>query len=50
MRAEDLHWLLEFDYNDDEAVAITDASWDEEAWNAKFTTGDYWTHHELCND
>ena len=59
MRVEDLHWLLEFDYTDAEAVAITDkdyndGKWEEfgEAeWNAKFpTTGDYWTWNELCDD
>lgn len=50
MRAEDLHWLLELDYTDDEAIAITDGAWDEKAWNEKFTTGDYWTWSELCND
>ena len=50
MRAEDLHWLLELDYTDDEAIAITDGEWDEDAWNSKFTTGDYWTWNELCDD
>ncbi|MBO5969079.1 MAG: hypothetical protein J6S14_11350, partial [Clostridia bacterium] len=50
MRAEDLHWLLELDYTDAEAIAITDGAWDEAAWNAKFSTGDKWTWKELCND
>ncbi len=59
MRVEDLHWLLEFDYTDEEAVAITDkdynngkwAEYGEAEWNAKFpTTGDYWTWNELCDD
>ncbi len=85
MRAEDLHWLLELDYENADAIALTDAHpnddgyyskhkdgencghtnavyhgddyskkwWDEvhEAkWNAMFTTGDYWTWNELCDD
>ena len=53
IRAEDLHWLLELDYNDQEAIALIqtliDGDWDEEKWNAKFTTGDYWTLEEICN-
>ena len=49
MRAEDLHWLLELDYTDAEAIALAEADdFDEEAWNAKFTTGDYWTWNEIC--
>ena len=49
MRAEDLHWLLELDYTDAEAIALAEANeFDEEAWNAKFTTGDYWTWDEIC--
>ena len=65
MRAEDLHWLLEFDYNDADAVALTEAEpsddgysdaklwWEEvhaDRWYAKFSNGDYWTWHELCDD
>ena len=50
MRAEDLHWLLELDYNNPAAIALTDGGWDEEAWNTMFTTGDYWTWNELCDD
>ena len=51
MRAEDLHWLLELDYTDAEAIALTDAAtFDEATWNAKFSTGDYWTWNELCDD
>ena len=53
IRAEDLHWLLELDYNDQEAITLIqdliDGDWDEEKWNAKFTTGDYWTLEEICN-
>ena len=48
MRAEDLHWLLELNYNDAAAIALTEGAWDEAAWNAKFTTGDYWTWNEIC--
>lgn len=49
IRAEDLHWLLELDYNDAEAIALTEMEeWDAEAWNAKFSTGDYWTWFEIC--
>lgn len=48
MRAEDLHWILELDYNDADAIALTEGAWDEEAWNAKFSTGDYWTWDEIC--
>lgn len=49
IRAEDLHWLLELDYNDPEAIALTEmGSWDEEAWYTKFSTGDYWTWNEIC--
>jgi len=53
IRVEDLHWLLELDYNDQEAISLIqeliDGEWDEEKWNAKFTTGDYWTLEEICN-
>lgn len=51
MRAEDLHWLLELDYNDAEQVAASDMpSWDETVWNENFTTGDYWTWREISHD
>ena len=53
IRAEDLHWLLELDYNDQEAIdliqELIDGKWDEDKWNAKFTTGDYWTLEEICD-
>ena len=53
IRVEDLHWLLELDYNDKEAIdliqELIDGDWNEEKWNAKFTTGDYWTLEEICN-
>ena len=50
MRAEDLHWLLELDYNDEDAIAVTDMNdWNEELWNSTFTNGDYWTYKELCD-
>ena len=65
MRAEDLHWLLELDFSDPEAIALTEAEpkddgysdaklwWEEvhaDRWYAKFSNGDYWTWHELCDD
>ena len=53
IRVEDLHWLLELDYNDQEAIdliaELIDNGWDEAKWNAKFTTGDYWTLEEICD-
>lgn len=50
IRAEDLHWLLEVDYNDrDTIMALTEGAWaGDEAWNAAYTTGDYWTWNEIC--
>ena len=65
MRAEDLHWLLELDYNDPEAIALTEAEpkddgysnaklwWEEvhaDRWYAKFSNGDFWTWDQLCDD
>ena len=51
MRAEDLHWFLELDYTDPVAVAVSDMfPWDESIWNSTFTTGDYWTWHEITHD
>lgn len=64
MRIEDIHWLLEFDYNDEEAVALvtrtpgmdgysdSETWWTEvhEAkWNAKFSAGDFWTWNNIAN-
>ncbi len=56
MRAEDLHWLLELDYTNSALIDLIDASytgdWTDEkeaAWNAAFTTGDYWTVEEICD-
>ena len=53
IRVEDLHWLLELDYNDQEAIdliaELIDNGWNEAKWNAKFTTGDYWTLEEICD-
>ena len=58
MRAEDLHWLLEFDYTDEDAIEIANRclkieqwkEYGEADWNAKFTTGDYWTNREFMNN
>lgn len=50
MRAEDLHFILEFPYDNAEALAVAEmAEWNEEAWNAMFTTGDYYTWNEFCD-
>lgn len=49
MRAEDLHFILEFDYEDDDALAVAEGAWDEELWNETFTTGDYYTWREFTN-
>ena len=59
IRVEDVHWLLELDYNDQDAidlindlVAINNVdreAWDQDEWNTKFSTGDYWTLNEICN-
>ena len=52
MRAEDLHWLLELDYENPAVIDVTDsAEFVEEQWVEQFpTTGDYWTWKELCDD
>ena len=61
IRVEDLHWLLELDYNDAEAIAVIaelierEDEWEsgseecEALWNSTFTTGDFWTLSEICN-
>jgi len=53
IRAEDLHWLLELDYEDQEAIdliaELIAGDWDAEKWNAKFSTGDFWTLDEICD-
>ena len=61
MRVEDIHWLLELDYNDENAIAVieelierndewADGSEECEAlWNSTFTSGDFWTLDEICN-
>ena len=43
MRAEDLHFVLEYPIDDPEAAVIADGPWNEEAWEAKFKTGDQYT-------
>lgn len=55
MRAEDLHWLLEVDYDDPAVVSAinemdTNNDWDEDLWYSVFTNGDYWTWKELVHD
>ena len=59
IRTEDIHWLLEFDYTNDELIEIVDEFvaennknnevWDQEKWETYFTCGDYWTVNEICN-
>ena len=65
IRTEDIHWLLEFDYNDAGAIKMVDyavkhlGSWlveDEDigktpaqAWNDYFGCGDYWTVDEIVD-
>lgn len=49
MRVEDLHWILELDYNDSEALTVaTMSEWNEESWNATFTNGDYFTWDQFA--
>ncbi|MBR2009267.1 MAG: hypothetical protein IJ936_03990, partial [Peptococcaceae bacterium] len=52
IRAEDLHWLLELDYNDANAInliqELIDGDWNDK-WYDEFSTGDYWTLEEICN-
>ena len=47
MRAEDLHFILEFPYGDSKALKVAEGEWDEEKWNATFATGDYYTWKEF---
>ena len=53
IRAEDLHWLLELDYNDQAAIdliqSMIENQWDKDAWNAMFSTGDFWTLDQICD-
>lgn len=51
MRAEDLHWLLEFDFSEKAIAATEMKTWNKEVWREAFpTTGDFWTWDELCDD
>lgn len=48
MRAEDLHFILEFPYDNAEALEVAEMDeWDKAAWNAMFTTGDFYTWDEF---
>ena len=57
IRTEDIHWLLELDYEDPAAIALIDKavknlnSWDQVAdeWNEFFGCGDYWTVDEIVD-
>ena len=50
MRAEDLHFILEFPYENEEAVKLVEGSWNEEAWNEMFSVGDYYTWDEFTHN
>ena len=64
MRVEDLHWLLEVDYNDPKVIEVIQTLDDNhkfyentenleafnELWYSVFTTGDFWTWKELVDD
>ncbi len=61
IRTEDIHWLLELDYNDQETINLIadfieendkddeDEVWNQELWNNAFGCGDYWTVNEIAN-
>ena len=62
MRSEDLHWLLEVDYNDEAVINVIETLESnksyykenieafDELWYSVFTNGDFWTWKELvCN-
>jgi len=54
MRAEDLHFILEFDYENEEVVNFAESTrnwgeFNEEAWNSVFTTGDEYTWDEFVD-
>ena len=59
IRTEDIHWLLELDYNNQEVIDVinefvaendkSDEVWDQAKWNEYFSCGDYWTVNEICN-
>ena len=64
MRAEDLHWLLEVDYDDPAVVSVIETLEADEdyysdydnieafdaLWYSVFTNGDFWTWYELVHD
>ena len=50
MRAEDLHFILEYPIDDPDAAQIADGAWDEEAWEAKFKVGDWYTWYQFTNN
>ena len=59
IRTEDIHWLLELDYNNQEVIDVInefvtennkdEEVWDQEKWNEYFSCGDYWTLNEIVN-
>lgn len=48
MRVEDLHWILELDYESEEAINVATGAWNEVAWNETFGVGDYFTWDEFA--
>lgn len=54
MRAEDLHWLLEVDCEDEKVIEVIEKleaeGWNEDLWYSVFTNGDYWTWTELVHN
>ena len=58
IRTEDIHWLLELDYDSEETIEFVQwavdnqGSWNEvvaKKWNEKFGCGDFWTVNEIIN-
>ena len=53
IRTEDIHWLLEFDYENDvsilESMIEPDQNWNATVWNETWGCGDYWTLDEIAN-
>ena len=47
MRVEDLHWILDADYTNPSAMAVAKGAWNQDAWNAAFTNGDYFTWDDI---
>jgi lysophospholipase L1-like esterase len=51
MRAEDLNWILRFDFRDESVKATEMKQWNKAEWRKAFPlTGDFWTWDWLCDD